>query len=202
LSAPTTEVSPSAVAFLETMKKRRSIRRFTPNPVSEEQVQYLLEAAMCAPTGGNTQSWRFVVIRDPETRYRLTEVNNFSKMCIEAPVVIAVCGEEKQSWRGTSSFPYWIDDACAATENILLAAAALGLGAVWIGMKAFPQWGSENMAKVYPISDVLGLERHVKELLDIPETVRTCCLIAVGWPGESKPPRTQYDPDKVHYERW
>jgi nitroreductase len=199
---PTTGVTPEARLFLETMKRRRSIRRFTPDPVSDEQMLYLLEAAMCAPTGGNTQSWRFVVIRDAEIRRRLTEVNPYSEMCVEAPVVIAVCGEENQNWRRTSSFPYWIDDACVAAENILLAATALGLGAVWVGMKDMPNWTPEDMAKVYPVNDIHGLEKHMKEVLGLPETVRTLCLIALGWPLEEKPPRTQYDPTKVHYERW
>ena len=202
MTYPSASISAEAQLFLDIMKRRRSIRHFTSQSLSDEQVRLLLEAAMCAPTGGNQQSWRFVVVRDPETKRRLTEVNPYSKMCLEAPVVLVVCGDERLHWRGTSTFPYWIDDACAATENLLLAATAMGLGAVWIGMKAFPHWTPEDMEKPYGTRDLYALERHAQRVLGIPEGVRVLCLIAVGYPAEEKPPRTQYDPTKVHYERW
>ncbi len=195
-------ISPAAQVFLDTMKRRRSIRRFTDEPVSDAQMRLLLEAAMCAPTGGNQQSWRFVVVRDPATKQQLSEVNPYAKMCPQAPVVFVVCGDETVGWRGTERFPYWIDDACAATENLLLATTALGLGAVWVGMKAFEGWSPADMQKPYGTGDLMLLERHVQQLLGIPSHVRVLCLIPVGYPAEDKEARTQYDPAKVHYERW
>jgi nitroreductase len=97
-------------------------------------------------------------------------------MCADAPVVFVVCGHEQGSG-------HWVEDASAATENLLLAAAGLELGAVWVG--------------VYPQS---GNEKHVRRLLSIPRELWVLCLVPVGHPAESKPPHTKYDERKVHYD--
>jgi nitroreductase len=162
--------------MLELIKRRRSIRRYTDEAVSDADVAALLEAAMAAPSADNLQPWEFVVVRDEGLRQQLAETHPWSRMCADAPVVFVVCGHERRSG-------HWVEDTSAATENLLLAAAGLDLGAVWVG--------------VYPQS---GYEKHVRRMLSIPRELRVLCLVPVGHPGESKLPHTKYDERKVHYD--
>jgi nitroreductase len=164
--------------MLDLIKRRRSIRQYTNQDVTEEEVRQLLEAAMAAPSGSARDPWHFIVVRDTATRQKLSQTHTFSDMCARAPVVIVVCGDEKVS-------DHWISDGAAATENLLLAVTALGLGAVWVG--------------IYPRAE---REAHVRQVLDIPPNVRILCLIPIGHPAEEKPPRTRYNPAKVHYDRF
>ena len=162
--------------MLDLIRKRRSIRRYTDAPVSDADVEVLLEAAMAAPSADDLQPWEFVVVRDEALRQRLAETHPWSRMCADAPVVFVVCGHERRSG-------HWVEDTSAATENLLLAAAGLDLGAVWVG--------------VYPTSRHEG---HVRKVLSIPRGLRVLCLVPVGHPAESKPPHTKYDESKVHYD--
>ncbi|MHB1318964.1 MAG: nitroreductase family protein [Anaerolineae bacterium] len=162
---------------------RRSIRKFRDMPVTDDQVNLLLEAAMAAPSAGNRKPWHFVVVRDPETRRRIAASHPYAKMAIEAPVVIVPCGQPELSFADRPAF--WTQDVSAATENILLAAVALGLGAVWCGV--FP-----NEERVI----------EARAILSIPEDIIPLCYIPVGVPAEEKEPRTQYDAARVHLESW
>jgi nitroreductase len=162
--------------MLDLIKKRRSIREYTEEPVSDTDVKVLLEAAMAAPSASNRQPWEFIVVRREDYRQKLAEMKTWSYMCAGASVVFVVCGDEGRA-------PHWIEDTSAATQNLLLAAANLDLGAVWIA--------------VYPSQDY---EDYVRELLNIPKKLRILCLVAVGHPAESKPPHTKYDESKVHYD--
>jgi len=162
--------------MLDLIKRRRSIRQYTNEPVSDQDIKALLEAAMAAPSASNKQPWEFVVVRRQDIRQRLTETHRWSYMCASAPVVFAVCGNERVS-------NHWIEDASAATENLLLAAVELGLGAVWVATYPDPQ-----------------REELVRNLLGLPQDVRPLCLVPVGHPAESKPPHTKYDASKVHYD--
>lgn len=163
---------------LDLIKKRRSIRQYTDQAVTDNQIRQLLEAAMAAPSGSNIQPWEFVVVKDPDIKRQLAQTHTWSSMAADAAVVFVVCGNERASH-------HWVEDASVATENLLLAVTALGLGAVWVG--------------IHPDAD---REAHVRRVLDIPEGIRVLCLVPVGHPDESKPPRTQYQESKVHYERW
>lgn len=156
--------------------KRRSIRAYTEAPVGDDQVKALLEAAMAAPSGSDKRPWAFVVVRDPKRRKALAGVHRWSYMCEGAPVVFAVLGDPTTSH-------HWIADCSAATENLLLAAGELGLGAVWVGI--FP--GEER-------------EASVRRTLAIPDRLRVLCLIPVGHPSETKDARTRYEEEKVYYE--
>jgi len=164
--------------MLDMIKKRRSIRKYTGQVVTDEQIRQLLEAAMAAPSASNIQSWEFVVVRNPDLKRQLAQTHTWSHMAADAAAVFVVCGDERASH-------HWVADASAATQNLLLAATALGLGAVWVG--------------IYPGAD---REARVRQALAIPEEIRVLCLVPVGHPAESKPPRTQYEDSKVHYERW
>jgi len=168
-----------AKELIDTIYSRRSIRRYTEEPVSEEQIKTLLEAAMAAPSASNRKPWHFVVVTERETLGRLAEAHKYAKMLHEAPVCISVCGDQSVSER------FWVQDCSAATENLLIAATALGLGAVWCGV--YP-----SQERVEAIGKILGIEAPVVPLN----------IIAVGHPAEEKEPRTQYDEGRVHIEKW
>ncbi len=165
--------------LIHTILSRRSIRSYTPQPVSKQHIQTLLEAAMAAPSASNLKPWHFVVVVDRQMLNNLAELHPFGKMLFEAPLCIAVCGDPAISER------YWVQDCSAATENLLLAAVALGLGAVWLG--------------VYPKEERITAIRTV---LGIPDAIVPLNLISIGHPAEKKEPRTQYDEERVHREHW
>ncbi len=163
---------------LDIIFARRSIRKYTAEPVSDEDIHTLLEAAMAAPSASNKKPWHFIVIRDRATIDELAGHHHHGDILQRAPLCIAVCGVPDESM-------YWSLDCSAAAENLLLAATALGLGAVWIGMYPRPErqvWASR--------------------ILTLPDGVSVLNLIAIGHPAEHKPPRTQYDEARVHGERF
>ncbi len=165
--------------LIQTIFARRSIRKYTAEPVSEEDIKTLLEAAMAAPSASNRKPWQFVVVTERQTLDALAEVHPHGKMLFEATLCIAVCGDL------TTFERFWVQDCSAATENLLLAVTALGLGAVWLG--------------VYPREDRVA---SVRQVLDLPETITPLNLVSIGHPAEEKEPRTQYDEARVHRERW
>ncbi|MDY7079515.1 MAG: nitroreductase family protein [Chloroflexota bacterium] len=165
--------------FIQTIFARRSIRKYTDEPVSEADVKTLLEAAMAAPSASNRKPWQFFVVTERQVLDALAEAHPHGKMLFQATLCISVCGDLTQMER------YWVQDCSAATENLLLAATALGLGAVWLGV--YPR-----EERVTAVSQVLGL----------PETITPLNLVSIGHPAEEKKPRTQYDEARVHRERW
>jgi nitroreductase len=164
--------------LIQTIFSRRSVRKYTNEPVGEADIKTLLEAAMAAPSASNNKPWHFVVVTERETLDALAEAHPYGKMLTQATLCIAVCGDPDLS-------RYWEQDCSAATENLLLAATALGLGAVWLG--------------VHPRDDRIGFTRQI---LDIPESIVPLNLISIGHPAEDKEPRTQYDETRVHRRRW
>jgi len=164
--------------LINTILSRRSLRRYTEEPVTEEEIKTLLEAAMAAPSASNRKPWHFIIITEREILNQLAEAHQHAKMLNEAPLCISVCGDPNVS-------RFWVQDCSAATENILLAATALGLGAVWLG--------------VHPRKERV---KDVKEILGIPGAVTPLNLISIGHPAEEKDPRTQYDESRVHHEKW
>jgi nitroreductase len=164
---------------LEAIFARRSIRKYASGAVKDEELRKLLEAGMAAPSSMDRKPWHLVVIRDQATLKKLAEAHPHGKMLADAAAAIAVCGD-------TDIAPdFWIQDCAAATENILVAVAALGLGAVWLGC--------------HPREDRVAA---IKAILGIPARVGVLSLISIGRPGEKKEPRTQYDEKKVHNEKW
>ncbi len=166
---------------IEAMLTRRSIRKYTADKVSDEVVEKLLEAAMAAPSAGDQQPWHFIVIRDRATLDKIPKLHPYAQMAKEAPVAIVVCADARLA----KYKEYWPQDCAAATQNLLLAAHACGLGAVWCG--------------VYPNEERMN---PFRELLGIPEGVFPFSLIAVGHPDEKKPPVDRYDTLRVHVDRW
>jgi nitroreductase len=173
----------SSDAVFENIFNRKSVRSFTSEQVSEEHVEAMLKAAMAAPTAVNYQPWRFVVVTDRAQLDAMAEMLPYAKMLKQAPLAIVVCGET--TWFEGRENPYWQQDCSAATENLLLAAEALGLGAVWTGV--YP-----NMQLAEPLSEFLGL----------PETVQPLCAIPIGHHDGTAKPRDKWKPENVHYGRW
>lgn len=163
--------------------ERRSVRKFTDEPVSAEAQEKLLRAAMQAPSAGNEQPWEFIVVTDPEMRQKMTEGHPYSAPLTRAPLAILVCGDlGRQKF---SPYDYWVQDCSAAVENLLLEACHLGLGGVWMG--------------VHPIRE---REDALISLFDLPEGVVPLGMLAIGHPAEVPAPVDRYQPERVHRERW
>ncbi len=170
------------MAILEAIYARRSIRQYQERAVEKEKLTGLLEAAMAAPSAMNIKPWEFVVVTDPEQLEEIRSKMMFGK--INAPAAIIVCGNTSFFKHPVAS-QFWVQDCSAATENILLCAVSLGLGTVWCGVHPI-----HNFSK--RISKVIGLPDHVKPLN----------VIYVGYPAEEKEARTQYNPDRVHWDQY
>ena len=185
----------STAGALDVIMTRTSIRNFTGEPVPQEQLETILKAGMAAPTAMNSQPWRFVVVTDREKMAQVFGQGPRSEMFQTAGAVIVVCGESTSSMRKPFGQPdapevemenmFWYEDCSAAAENILLAAHALGLGAVWTA-------GYPGMQRVAPIAEALG----------IPEKVIPLCVIPVGVPAEAPAPKDKWKPEYIHWNQW
>ena len=166
---------------MEAILGRRSIRKYTDKPVSENLLRELLTAAMAAPSAGNQQPWQFIVIDERRILDAITEFHPYAGALKQAPVAIAVCGDiARQKWEG-----FWVQDCSAAIENLLVAAHAKGLGTVWLG--------------VHPVGD---RSSGLRKLLKLPETIIPLAVIALGYPAEHKEPVNRYDSSRIHRNEW
>lgn len=167
---------------LEAILTRRSVREYTTQPVPDKILTQLLESAMQAPSAGNQKPWHFIILTDRQTMDALVKALPYGQPLAKAPLGIVVCADlAEERYPG-----YWVQDCSNATENILLAAHALGLGAVWLG--------------VYPVEDRVI---NVKKFLDLPETVIPMSIISLGYPSaEQERPQKRYDALRVHSNHW
>ena len=179
-----TEAGSDSAALVETIMTRTSIRAFADTPVDEATIEQLLRAGMAAPSAVNKQPWAFVVVTGRENLDSLSEAHPYARMLTTAQAAIVVCGDMTKALEGTGR-DFWIQDASAATENILLAAHALGLGAVWTGVYPNPE-------RVATITEALALPSHIIPLNVIP----------IGYPAESPAPKDKWKPENVHYNKW
>ncbi|MCS7242595.1 MAG: nitroreductase family protein [Candidatus Caldatribacterium sp.] len=141
---------------LEALRTRRSVRRFAAQPVEREKIEAIIDCARLAPSANNLQPWEFVVVTDAKMREEIARLTDYGKFIREAPVLVAVfCKDTK----------YYLEDGCAATENILLAAWALGLGSCWVA------------------GDKKPYAEDVRRLLRVPEGYRLVSLVALGYPA-------------------
>lgn len=157
---------------------RRSIRSFTNQPVTEEEIHTMLDAAMIAPSAGNCRPWQFIVVDDKNILKQAPGINPYAGMAPEAPVSIVVCGDPALEKYKAG---FWIQDCSAATQNLLLAAAGLGLGAVWTG--------------IYPMQDRV---RGFQELLETPDTIIPFALVVVGRHDTVPERKSRFETGKVH----
>ena len=166
--------------FLNLFLRRRSIRTYRDKDVSDDILEEIVRIGMNAPSAGNQQPWEFIIIKDRTSLSRITEVHPYSKMLLNAPAGILVCG--KQDCKHPD---YWVQDCSAATQNILLAIHALGLGGVWLG--------------VYPLEDrVEGIRR----LFEVPRNIIPFSLISLGFPSIEPKFMDRFNKDKIHLEKW
>ncbi|MBQ3997831.1 MAG: nitroreductase family protein [Paludibacteraceae bacterium] len=163
---------------------RVSVREFTGEKISEAQIDTLLRAAMSAPSAINKQPWAFIVVTDEDKIAALGEALPYSRCSNKPAVAIIPCGDLSKAIEGEMA-NFWINDVSAATENLLLAAHAMGLGAVWTGLHP-----DLNRAKL------------VQEMLGLPEHIIPLCVVPVGVPAEQPEVKDKYKPENIHYNQW
>ncbi|MGQ9568519.1 MAG: nitroreductase family protein [Anaerolineae bacterium] len=171
-------------SVLEAMRRRRSVRKFKDQDVDDGAVETLLEMAMYAPSRLNKRPWHFLVVRNPEVRQRVARQLHVHSFLEGAPLLVVVAAKPETS-------PAWLMDVSAAIQNMLLAAEAQGLGAVWVGSPGTAEWEP--------------VEATLREMLAIPEEVRIASLVAVGYSAHEVPPHEKdlhFDRTRVHYEQW
>ncbi len=166
---------------MEALLTRRSIRRFHPDPVPAADVERMLEVLFRSPSAADARPWQFGIVDRRDLLDRLAEAMPRCEMLREAPLALLVCAEPSRE-----RIPgFWPQDCAAATENLLIAAHALGYGAVWIGL--------------HPVPD---RERAAREILRIPRELVPFALVAIGRPAETPPPDDRRDPTRVHRNEW
>ena len=170
--------------MLETIMTRTSIRQYTDQPVEKEKIEAMLRAGMAAPTAVNAQPWHFVVVSDKAKLGELAAANPRAGMLKSAPLAIVVCGDMTKAMEGKGR-QFWIQDCSAATENILLAAHAQGLGAVWTAL--------------YPMEERI---QPVSEALKLPDTLIPLCTVVIGYPAEQPEPKDKWKPENVSYNEY
>ena len=166
---------------LQAIMGRRSIRRYEDRTVEDETIDTLVKAGMAAPSAGNQQSWRFIVVTDRDRLDKLADASPFAGLLERAPLAIVVCGDTSaEKHQG-----FWLQDCAAATENMLIAAHALGLGAVWLGF--------------YPVEERV---EGVRKICKLPDVLVPFSIVALGYPSEEKPPADRYNAEYVKRETW
>ena len=170
-----------AQVAINNIMTRTSIRQYTDETVSKADIETMLRAGMAAPTAVNKQPWHFVAVTD---KAKLTELAGRRGLIKRSAVAIVVCGNLDKTMQGPAQ-AFWVQDCSAATENILLAAHALGLGAVWTGC--------------YPIDDRVA---EVFKVLKLPENIVPLCVIAIGHPAEQPTPKDKWNPENVSYNEF
>lgn len=167
--------------MMEAIFNRKSVRKYKNIGISDEIIETLLKAAMQAPSAGNEQPWEFIILRNKETLRKITEFHTYAEMLFNTDVAIVICGDlSKEVFEG-----YWVQDCSAATENILIAAESMNLGAVWLG--------------VYPMEDRVAA---LKELLKLPESVIPLAIVPVGYPDEEIAAMDRFNAERIHREIW
>ena len=175
--------SVAAQTVLDNIMTRTSVRQFTSQPIAKDTLDIIVKAGMAAPTAINKQPWAFVVITEKNVLDSLEAVHPYSNLKT-ATAAIVVCGDLKKA-ADDFAREYWVQDCSAATENILLAAHALGIGAVWCG--------------VYPNPNVMP---GVTRVLGLPDSVIPLNIITMGYPAAENQPKDKWNPENVHYQVW
>lgn len=166
---------------LTVIHSRKSVRKYLDKPVTKEQLEILLRAGMAAPTAGDRRPWVFVAVTDRAVLDTLSFSSPNTKMLTNATAAIVVCGDTRKGLKSD----VWVQDCSAASENILLAAEAIGLGAVWCGIYLNPE----------PTA-------YVKRVLGLPTEIIPLNIISIGWPTGAEKPKNKWDPTNIHWNRW
>ncbi|MCK9618122.1 MAG: nitroreductase family protein [Lentimicrobiaceae bacterium] len=166
---------------MQVLLERRSIRKFTTETIAEPLINKLLEAAMFAPSSMNKQPWHFIVVRERAFLDQIPSLHPHAKMIYKAPLVIIICGDSTIE----PIEAYNAINCAAATQNLLLAAYALELGGVWLG--------------VYPNAERL---ENIRKLFSLPDTIIPVSMVAIGYPDEKKEQPHRFFPERIHWEKW
>lgn len=168
-------------AIIQNIMTRTSVRAYTDQAIGKDTIEAILKAGMAAPTAVNAQPWHFVAVTNRAILDSLATSNPNARMLHQAPLAIVVCGDITKTLEGKGR-EFWIQDCSAATENILLAAHAYGLGAVWTA--------------AYPIDDRMA---SISTTLQLPETIVPLCAIIIGHPAENPEPKDKWKEENVTY---
>jgi nitroreductase len=169
---------------LNVIFSRKSVREFSQKEISKADLELIVRAGMAAPSARNMQPWTFVIITDRKKLDYLADSLPYAKMLYKAPAAVVVCGDLNKV-SPTSKKNYWVQDCSAATQNILLAAEAIGLGAVWTA--AFPY--EERIAPI-------------RECLNMPENYIPLNIIPLGYPAGENKPKNKWNPENLHWEKF
>ena len=160
--------------------ERKSVRKYAQGEVNDSDLNYILKAAMSAPTARNTRCYSFIVLKDKETHKKIAQIHKASQMILEAPVAVLVVGDADAVFGN-----YLPQDCGAATQNMLLAATAKGYGSVWCGI-----YGNEER-----MSDF-------SKLFKLPENIKPFSLVVMGKSADNNPPKNGWQSEKIKYEKW
>ncbi len=178
VSAQTPAKIPDALTVIHS---RKSVRTYLDKPVTKEQIEILLRAGMAAPTAMDKRPWAFVAVTERAMLDTLSFSSRGTRQLKDAAAAIVVCGDTRKGLKSD----VWVQDCSAASENILLAAEAIGLGAVWCGIYLNPE----------PTA-------YVKRVLGLPAEVMPLNIISIGWPTGAEKPKDKWDPANIHWNRW
>jgi len=168
--------------LLDAIKTRRSIRRFKPTRIPTHLIKSVIDVARHAPSANNTQPWEFIIVKDKRVKEQLAKTHAWSYFINDAPICIVVLGNEK------SSPSFFVVDASCATENLLLAAHGLGLGACWVAV--YDSCNSNS-------------EKYVRDVLNVPPHLRVIAMVPIGYPDEKAEPRNLRELNKmVHFDKY
>ena len=167
----------------ENIMSRSSVRAYSDKKISNEQIDTLLHAAMAAPTAVNKQPWRILVLQDKALQDSISANMNSMKMATDASAVIILCGDMDATFEKCPD--YWVQDVSAATENLLLAAHSMGIGAVWCG--------------VYPVTDRVN---WFQKIFKMPDNIIPLACVCLGYPSAANTPKDKWIPEHVHYNTW
>jgi len=164
----------------EMLLTRRSVRKFLNKPIEDEKIHQLLGAGMSAPSARNTQPWHFVVIKDKKQLETISTASPYAPFCKDSAVTIVPCVD-----LSLVNEDFWVQDLSAATQNILLAARALDLGGVWIG--------------IYPNKERV---ENVKKILNLSDNIMAFSLIPLGYTEIEQKKQQRFKSERVHYDQW
>jgi nitroreductase len=165
---------------MDILLERKSVRKYAQVDVSQKDLEYILHSGMSAPTARNSKCYSFIVIKNKETHKKIAQLHEAAQMILEAPLAILVVGDQDKAYEN-----YLPQDCSAATENILLAAAAKGYGSVWCGV-----YSNEKRQKA------------LENLFNLPQNIKAFSLIVIGKSADDSPQKNNWNPKKIKYEAW
>ncbi|MDR0724080.1 MAG: nitroreductase family protein [Endomicrobium sp.] len=165
---------------MDILLERKSVRKYTNDDVKQEDLEYILHAAMSAPTARNTRCYSFIVIKDKQMHKEIASLHQAAQMILSAPVAILVVGDQSLAYGG-----YLPQDCAASTQNILLAVTSRGYGSVWCGI-----YSNEERSNA------------ISKLFNLPENIKPFSLVVIGKPQDNSPAKNRWHPEKIKYEVW